>query len=377
MAGRRSAVPPWTTRDPDHEMRAVQHARYGAATEVLEVRTDAPLPTPRPDEIRVRVRATSVNPIDAAVRGGYGATYWESIGFVKHPHTPGRDVTGEVDAVGADVTAFQVGDVVWAGTLSGGSADYAVLPAAWAASKPKTLSYLEAGALPYVALTAWEALVKRAGLSATNSRGKRVVVPRGAGGVGSFAIQLLKAWGAEVATVCSTRNVELMRSLGADVIVDHTKQDFAEILRDYDVAFDTQPGGEERLMRTLRDTPGTAYVSIVSPKLRIIDQLGLENGVEAGNRLLAERQAQEAERGRIYDWSFMQPDGAALAEIGELVDAGKIRVIIDRVYPLEDLAQGHLYAETGSAVGKIVVNVAADGEGDGCATKATGVALGA
>jgi len=356
-------------------MRAVQHARYGAATEVLEVRTDAPMPTPAADEIRVRVRATSVNPIDAAVRGGYGAAYWESIGFVKHPHIPGRDVAGEVDALGANVTGFKVGDVVWAGTLSGGSADYAVLPAAWAAPKPKALSYLEAGALPYVALTAWEALVDRAGLNATNTRGKRVVVPRGAGGVGSFAIQLLKAWGAEVATVCSTRNIELMRSLGADVIVDHTKQDFAEILRDYDVAFDTQPGGEERLISTLRDTPGTAYVSIVSPKLRIIDQLGLEEGVEAGNRQLAQRQAEEAERGRIYDWSFMQPDGVALREIGELVDAGKIRAIIDRVFPLEDLAQGHLYAETGTAVGKIVVNVAANGADDGRKRSVRGAAV--
>lgn len=163
-------------------MFAVQHAHYGSARDALQMRTDVAVPAVGPDEVLIRVIATSVNPIDCAVRGGYGAAYWESIGFVQMPHTPGRDVCGEVVGVGANVTAFRPGDHVWAGALYGASAEFVALPAAWVAPKPTSLSYVEAGAIPYAALTAWSALVKRAGLTPETAPGKRVFIPRGAGG---------------------------------------------------------------------------------------------------------------------------------------------------------------------------------------------------
>lgn len=339
-------------------MRAVRHARYGAAEDVLELTTSAVTPPLKPNDVLVKVLATSVNPIDCAVRSGYGAAYWEKVGFVQHPHTPGRDVAGEVAAVGEAVTGYKVGDAVWAGTLFGGSAEYAVVSEAWLAPKPASLSFLEAGSMPYALLTAWTALVDHGGLTAQNAAGKRVIVPRGAGGVGSLAIQLLKAWGAEVATICSTRNVDLVRSLGADVIVDYTKQDFSEVLKDYDFAFDTAFDCEAQLLSALKVDADAAYVSIVTPKLILIDELGLEAGLARGEAMLAERVADQAKLGRRYAWSFMRPNGAALRTIGELVEAGKIRPVIDRVYGLTDLAAAHLFCETKQAQGKIVIDIA-------------------
>ncbi|WP_165191457.1 zinc-binding dehydrogenase [Caulobacter soli] len=339
-------------------MRAVQHAFYGSAEEALKLTTAAPVPPLAPDQVLVRVAATSVNPIDCAVRSGYGSVYWEDVGFVTHPHTPGRDVAGEVVAVGAAVDAYKPGDAVWAGTLSGGSAEFAAIPQDWLAPKPPSLTFLQAGSMPYVALTTWAALVDHGGLSAQSARDKKVIVPRGAGGVGSFAIQLLKAWGAHVASTCSTRNVDLVRSLGADVVVDYTKQDFTEVLKDYDFAFDTAFDCEAQLLGALKTHAGAGYVSIVTPKLTLIDELGLEAGLAKGKDILAERVAAQARLGRRYAWSFMRPNGKALSTIGDLVEAGKIRPVIDRVYGLSQLVEAQLFCETKQAQGKIVIDIA-------------------
>lgn len=339
-------------------MRAIQHSAYGTAAEVLRLNNDAPMPVAGPGDILVRVQATSVNPIDCAVRGGYGAALWEKTGLVKAPHIPGRDVAGIVAAVGEGVTGFKPGDAVWAGTLSGGTADYMAMPAGWAAPMPPSLSFVEAGSIPYAILTAWAALVDHAGLTPGNAKGKRVVVPRGAGGVGSLAIQLLKAWGAEVATIVSTRNIDLVRSLGADTVIDYTAQDFADHLHDYDVAFDTAFDVEERLLGTLKTHADAVYVSIVTPKLLLIDRYGLEEGLARGEALLAERVAAQRALGRRYAWAFMKPDGNALRIVGDLVQAGRIRPVIDRVLPLTEIVAAHEYCESKQARGKIVIDVA-------------------
>jgi NADPH:quinone reductase-like Zn-dependent oxidoreductase len=339
-------------------MRAIQHSTYGTAADVLRLVTDARVPRPEPGEILIRVHATSVNPIDCAVRGGYGAAYWEKVGLVKHPHIPGRDVAGRVTAVGQGVTGFKMGDAVWAGTLSGGTADYVAIPADWGAPAPPSLSFVEAGSIPYAILTAWAALVDHTGLTPADYAGKRVIVPRGAGGVGSLAIQLLKAWGAEVATIVSTRNIDLVRSLGADTIIDYTCQDVSDHLHDYDVAFDTAFDMEAKLLDALKIGTGAAYVSIVTPKLLLIDQYGLEDGLARGEALLAERVAQQQALGRHYAWSFMRPNGAALRVVGDLVAAGRIRPVIDRVLLMTDIVAAHEYCEGKQARGKIVIDVA-------------------
>ncbi len=338
-------------------MRAARFAVFGAAPDVLQILTDAPVPTMGPDDILVDNRATSVNPIDCAVRSGYGSAFFLREGLIRMPLIPGRDVAGMVTAVGANVVDFEVGDPIYAGVPNFAAAERVCLPAAWAAPAPRSLSTLEAASLPYVALTTWTALVDILGLTPETTRGKRIVIPRGAGGVGSFAIQLMKAWGAHVATVCSTRNVDLVRSLGADVVVDYTQEDFRDVLNDYDVAFDTAFDTEEGLLETLKTGADAAYVSIVTPKLHMIDQYGLDEGIALGEAFLADRQAQQARLGRRYEWAFMKPNGAALRTITALVDEGRIRPVIDRIYGLDQIVDAHLYCETKQAQGKIVIDI--------------------
>lgn len=338
-------------------MRAVQIFEFGPPATALQIRTDVAEPLVGPGEVRIRVAATSVNPIDCAVRSGYGAKFFLAKGLVRMPLIPGRDIAGVVESVGDGVTRFAPGDKVWAGVPNFATAELAVAPEAWVAPLPASLSFVEAAAFPFAALTAWTALVDIVGLTPETTAGKRVVVPRGGGGVGSFAIQLMKAWGAHVATIVSTRNVELVRNLGADEVVDYIKDDFAAHLFDYDVAFDTAFDTELKLLGTLKTGADAAYVSIVTPKLHLIDQHGLEAGLVAGDRFLAERKAEQTRLGRRYDWSFMEPNGAALKTIGQLIDAGKIRPVIDRVYAMDDIAQAHRFCETKQAQGKIVVEI--------------------
>lgn len=348
---------PHTIESIPSTMKAMVQMGYGAARDVLRTTFDQPVPQPRAGEILVRNRATSVNPVDSAVREGYGSAYFEAKGMVKLPFIPGRDVAGVVVEIGPGVSTFAVGDDVWAGTLSGGSAEYVAVPAEWAARLPTTLSPLPAASMPYVALTAWTALVKHARLTPENTSGKKIIVPRGAGGVGSFAIQLLKAWGAHVATICSASNIDLVRSLGADIVLDRATQSVSDVLSDYDVAFDTSFDMEEKLLKALKIGADAVYVSVVNPKLRLIDKHGLDQGEALGNDLLSDRVAAQRLLGRRYFWSFMEPDGQALSEIGRLVDSGLIKPIIDRVYKLDQLDEAQDYCATKQARGKILIDI--------------------
>lgn len=338
-------------------MRAAEFNAYGPASDVIRIIKDAPVPVPDAKQILVRVVATSVNPIDCAVRNGYGRALFRRKDGPEFPIRPGRDVSGYVEAVGAGVRAFKPGDAIWAGILNDAAADYVVVEEAHAAHKPESLDFIAAAALPYVALTTWSALVDRVGLNADNTPGKRVVIPRGAGGVGSFAIQFMKAWGAEVATICSTRNVDLVKELGADTVVDYTETDFSTVLHDNDVAYDTSFDTEEKLLATLKTHAGASYVSIVTPKVHTVDQYGVEEGLKRAQEIFSNRVAEQKALGRHYYWSFMEPNGAALATIGQLVDTGKVRAVVDHVYPLNQLAEAHEYCESMQAQGKIVVRV--------------------
>ena len=337
-------------------MKVAQYDRYGAARDVLRI-VEAPIPEPRPDELLVRVRASSVNPIDCALRSGYGRAFFETRAAL--PLRPGRDVAGEVVRVGSAVATFAPGDAVYASVFYGANAEYIAVPAAQAARKPASLNFRESAALPFAALTAWTALVKAAGLDQRTTPGKRVVVPRGAGGVGSVGIQLVKAWGGYVASTCSTRNVELVRSLGADLVLDYTKENLAGKLRDFDVAFDTSFDTEQVLLDALKVHAGAHYVSVVSPKLRLIDQFGLDAGLKEGERVLAERVKEQAALGRSYSWVFAELDGAALRVIADLVDAGKIRPVLNQIFPFDRIAEAHEYCETARAPGRIVIDLQA------------------
>jgi len=331
--------------------------RFGPAAEVLEQVTDAPRPAAGPGEILVRVQATSVNPIDCAVRAGYGSEFFKARGLVRMPLIPGRDVAGTVEEIGAGVDGFTRGQKVYAAATNFATAEFIGIPASWAAPMPRALSFTEAAALPYIALTAWSALVDAAGLDAKAAAGKRVIVPRGAGGVGSFAVQLMKAWGASVASSCSARNVEFVRGLGADPVVDYGKQKLDDVLRDYDAVLDTTFDREAELLSALKTHADAVYVGVVTPKIRLVDEFGVADGLRRGEELLSQRRAEQARLGRRYYWSFMEPNGTALREIGRLVESGKVRPVIDSVFPVEDIVKAHERCETRQARGKIVLTL--------------------
>lgn len=340
-------------------MRAVEFNSFGAAHDVLEVVDDARVSPPAPHEVQIRVLAASVNPSDCAIRSGYGKEVFRHKGQVGQSHFPqrlGRDAAGLVNAVGQAVQGFVPGDKVFTAPTRATMAEYINVDAKEVARMPANLDFIAAASLPFVALTAWTALVHQVGLGPQQARGKRVVVTRGAGGVGSFAIQLMKAWGAHVATTCSTRNLELVTRLGADVAVDYTRRSVSEVLKDYDVVLDGAFDLEQDMLATLRTGADASYVTIVSPKIRLIDQFGPEEGLQRANALFNERATQQAALGRRYFWGFMRSDGAALSEVGKLVEAGAIRPLVDRVYPLRQIADAHAYCETRQARGKIVID---------------------
>jgi NADPH:quinone reductase-like Zn-dependent oxidoreductase len=341
-------------------MRTVEFNRFGAAHDVLEIVTDAPIPAPSESEVQIRVMAASVNPSDCAIRSGYGKEIFRHKGQVGEdafPQRLGRDAAGVVTAVGSGVTRFAPGDKVFTAPTRAAMAEYITVDEAEVARMPGNLNFIEAASIPFVALTTWTALVKQVRLDPKKARGKRVIITRGAGGVGTFAVQLMKAWGAHVAATCSTRNVDLVRSLGADVVVDYTRESVRDVLRDYDVVLDGAFDMEEEMLETLRKHAGASYITIVSPKIRFVDEYGLEEGAKRAAALFESRAAQQAALGRNYYWGFMQPDGAALAEVAALVEQGAIRPVIDRVYPLTEIADAHVYCESRQARGKIVIDL--------------------
>lgn len=344
------------------KMRAVQLRSFGPAEEVLELIEGASIPELRDGDVLVRVVASSVNPIDCARRAGYGKHILGLRGGTRMPLVLGRDVSGVVEAVGPKATRFKPGDAVWGATdvfRNGTWAEYVAVDESELAPRPERLSHTEAASLPYVALTTWAALVGRAGLTQENAAGKRVLVHAGAGGVGTFAIQLLACWGAQVATTCSSRNADLVKSLGADEVIDYGVQSYSELLRDYDVVYDTLGfEAEAPSLSVLKEHGGAQYVSIVHPLMPLTDRLGvLAGGLVAGATLLERKLRQRIGHGRGYHWSLFAPNREALEKIGDWVDQGRIRAVIDRVYPLAEIADANLHVESRRARGKVVLEV--------------------
>lgn len=359
---------------PVDTMRCIKIEHYGSAEDALVLCTDTPIPQQADDEILVKVHATTVNPVDCAARGGYGRNIFPTI-WGELPLIPGKDLSGVVTATGRKVSQFSPGDEVIAAPPIGCYAEYAAVKAAHAALKPRNINHREAASLPFVALSAWAALVDNAGLNAGNCAGRKIVIPRAAGGVGSFAVQLMKAWGAYVAGICSTRNVELVQRLGADEVIDYHKQDFTGLLSGYDVAFDTigkpsdfeavmgnefEDDFDEKLLSVLKKNADAVYVTICSPMMALTDRYGLDEGTRLAKELFQQRAEAQQQYGRRYFWSFFHPSGQTLASIAGLVEADKIRPVIDRVYALEEIVAAHKYCETRQAQGKIVIDISGD-----------------
>ncbi|MEV5884648.1 NADP-dependent oxidoreductase [Streptomyces sp. NPDC052020] len=307
-------------------MRAISQDSLGGPEVLREVRLERP--APRPNEVLVRVRAAGVNPTDWKHRANGGF-------LGEPPFVLGWDVAGTVEAAGIGVAAFRPGDEVF-GMLPypfghGSHAEYVIAPARALAPKPAGIDHVEAGALPLVSLTAWQALVERADVRP----GQRVLIHAAAGGVGHVAVQIAKARGAYVIGTASAGKHDFLRSLGVDEPVDYRRTDFAEAVRDVDAVLDTIGGDTAlRSLRVLR--PGGIVVSI------------LPVGPEEFFRE-AERLGVRAVR------MLVDADHAGMRAIAGLVESGKLRATIAQTFPLAEAARAHAQGETGRTTGKLVL----------------------
>lgn len=331
-------------------MKAFAIDRYkGALT-----RRDLPDPMPGPNDVVVAIAATSVNPIDLKLRDGE----FKAILPKKMPLILGGDLAGVVLAVGANVRRFKVGDEVYAhpdNDRIGTFAERIAIGEADLALKPVSLDMAHAASLPLVALTAWQVLVERAQVKP----GHKVLIHAGSGGVGTIAIQLAKQLGASVATTTSTGNVDLVRNLGADVIVDYRKDDFTKVLSGYDVVLNSLgPDVLEKSLSVLK--PGGKLISISGPPDPAFGrQIGAGWVVrQLLGRLSSKIRNNAKKRGVDYSFLFMRADGAQLAEIAKLVDAGTIRPVIDSVFGFAETPAAMARVASGRARGKVVIQVA-------------------
>ncbi len=332
-------------------MKSLVLSRYGKPDNVAFV--DVPRPLPKDDEILVQVHAAGINPIDNAIPKGT----FKAIIKLKLPATMASDLAGVVVDVGKRVTRFKVGDAVFASSFESGSgalAEFAIVPESAAALKPATLDFVQAASIPMVGLTSLQALKERLSLRP----GQKVFIPAGSGGIGTFAIQLAKVLGAQVGTTTSTTNIDLVRSLGADEVVDYKKQEFEDVLRDYDAVLGTVPGDAlEKSLRILK--PNSTIVSLVGPPDAAFAHARRMNFVMAGIFGFLSRKitGRAKKRGVSYSFLFARPDGRQLAEIGALLDAGRIRPVIDRVFSFDQAKEALAYLEQGRAKGKVVVRL--------------------
>jgi NADPH:quinone reductase-like Zn-dependent oxidoreductase len=311
-------------------MRAIVQHAYGGP-EVLEL-GERPTPEPLATEVRVRVEAAGVNPVDWKVRAGKG-----SAALGDPPFTLGWDVSGVVDAVGPGVTRFAVGDRVfglpWFPRQAGGYAEYVAAPSRQFARRPARLTAVEAGGLALAGLTAWQCLVDIARVQP----GQRVLVHAAAGGVGHLAVQIAKARGAHVIGTASAAKHDLLTGLGVDECVDYRSQKFEDVVEPVDVVYDLIGGDvAERSLEVLR--PDGIMISLPSAAAAAAIEAARARGLRATGMLV-------------------EPDGHGLEQLAALVDDGALRVLVAETFPLERAADAHRLGEQGRTTGKIVLTV--------------------
>ena len=321
-------VGPLFAESPKPAMKAIVVHEYGGL-DALKYE-DTPRPEPKENQVLVKVIAAGVNPVDGLIRSGKFAKFFGTT----LPLVPGYDIAGIVEKTGAKIEKLKKGDAVYAyiGLEEGGGyAEYAVVTEKEAAPKPKAASFVEAAAVPVVALTAWQALFDTAKLSA----GQSVLVHGGSGGVGSFAIQFAKLRGAKVFATASTHNQDFLKQLGADTAIDYTTQKFEDVAKDVDVVLESV--GKDTLARSYGVVKkGGILVSLIGPPDKTeLDKHGIR-GAALG----------------------VEPNSSELAEIANLIDQKKIKVTVSQTYPLAEAAKAEEQADTGHTRGKIVLKVA-------------------
>ncbi len=333
-------------------MKAVLCEQYGGP-EVLAIADDLAVPHVGPNGVLVQVHATSVNPIDWKLRKGW----MHAIRPVRFPVIWGGDLSGVVAEVGSAVTLFKPGDEVYGykdgyvgETFRGTYAEFTVVPEKSLAAKPKSLSHEQAAAVPGTALTAWQALLNLGKLT----QGQRVLVQAGAGGVGVMAIQIAKAFGAYVAATASTRNQDLLRELGVDLAIDYSHEPIGDRSPKFDLVLDGV--GKSVWSSSLRMLRFGGRLVTLSPPIppEPAGKLKFFSTAIAG---LATGNAQALLTGKRLMMVQVSPRGGDLEKISALIEAGKIRPVIEKVFPLDQIAEAHRLSEAGHVRGKLVVKV--------------------
>ncbi len=308
-------------------MKAIQIHQYGGPEQLIY--EEAPMPDIREDDVLIRVMATSVNPIDWKVRKGN----MKSTVVRTFPFIPGWDVSGIIEKVGKKISSFKVGDEVYARpdtTRNGTYAEYVAVRASEIALKPTKLDHQFAAAVPLAGLTAWQGLFDHGQLQA----GQKILIHGAAGGVGTFAVQLAKWKGAYVIGTASEKNIEFLKGLGADEVINYESEHFENKLKDIDVVFDTI-GGEVQMNSQKVLKPGGILVSTVGIK----DDASIKAKGLQGISFMAKS----------------LPD--QLQQMAALIDTGKLKPVISKTFPLQEAAQAHRESEKGHTRGKIVLKV--------------------
>lgn len=322
-------------------MKAVVSAQYGSP-DVMRLQT-VEKPAPKDNEVLVKIHAASVNAADwHCLRGSPFFLRFE-FGLLKPKHTVlGADIAGVVEAVGKDVKKFKAGDEVF-GDLSGsgwgGYAEYAAVPENVLALKSAKLTFEEAAAVPMAAITALNGLRDKGQIKA----GQKVLVNGASGGVGTFAVQLAKAFGATVTAVCSTQKVEMMKGLGADHVIDYTKTDFTKNGQQYDL-----------IMAANGNLNLSAYKRALSPQGICVVAGGSMSQI-LNSMIFGSMMSKKG--GKTIAGLYSGPNPDHLAFLNTLIDSGRVKPVIDRCYPLNETAEAMRYVEAGHAKGKVVVSM--------------------
>jgi len=333
-------------------MKAYIVKKYGKK-EMLHL-TNINEPAINPDQVLVQIQSAGVNLLDSLIRNGEFKIFLP----YKTPFVNGHDMAGVVAKVGAKVTKFKVGDEVYSrvGDFRIGTfAEFIAVKESDLALKPNNTSMEEASSIPLIGLTAWQALVEIAKVK----KGQKVFIQAGSGGVGTFAIQLAKHLGAFVATTTSSANVELVKSLGADLVIDYKKEDFVNILKDYDVVLHSNREAKvlENSISILKQ--GGSLVSLTGPPTpEFAKEAGLGWHFRVLMGLLSMSARRMAKKRNVkFKFLFMRAEGNQLNEITKLIESGVIKPVVDRVFPFEQTNAALAYIETGRAKGKVVIKI--------------------
>lgn len=332
-------------------MQALILKSYGKSNQLAFA--DIPRPSIKPNEMLVQIHAAGINPIDNLIPTGA----FKPIIKLKLPATMGSDLAGVVVEVGSQVTRFKIGDSIFASVFDSGAgslAEFVAVPESVAALKPTNLDFTQAASIPMVGLTSWQALKVRAQIKP----GQKVFIPAGSGGIGSFAIQLAKYLGAKVGTTTSTGNVDMVKKLGADEVIDYKKQEFEHVLHDYDAVLGTLKGDViEKSLQILK--PNSNIVSLVGPPDAAFARArGMNIFMRFVFGLLSGKIIRQAKKRDVkYSFMFAHPDGGQLAEIAKLLESGKIHPVIDKVFPFDQAIEALAYLEQGRSKGKVVVKM--------------------